>query len=179
MNAGNLLERMVKAMATKPDDVFVHIEESLGRVSVMIRAVPVDSRRLVGHGGQTISALSVIASALWHPKAVKVRRIESIGEDSKEWEKFTEKTGLWYSGAGQVVTGLVRDLVTGCFRSDPEINSELVTPTKIKMTIKVWTGEMSTMKAERIASAITRVIPVASTNQGMYVDAEIKATEWD
>jgi len=177
MNAGNLLERIIKAMATKPEEVFVIVEESLGRVDVTIRAVPVDSRRLVGQGGQTISAISVIASALWHPKSVKVHRIESVGEDSKKWEPFTDKSENWYAGAGPVVTEMIRALVVGCYRSDPKIESTKASPSKISMKIRVGVGEMGMQKAERIASAIARVVPVISTNQGMYVDAAIEAKE--
>jgi len=175
MNAGNLLEKMIKAMATKPDEVFVIIEESLGRVDVTIRAVPVDSRRLVGQGGQTISAISIIASALWHPKAVKVHRIESVGEDSKEWEPFTDKLELWHAGAGKVVTEMIRDIVRGCFRNDFDVIMTKVSPAMISMKIAVVIGEMGLSKAERIASAIARVVPVISTNQGMYVDVAIEA----
>ncbi len=174
MKAGDLLEKMLKAMVRKTGELFVIIDESVGRVDINIRANPVDSRRLVGKKGKVINAIAVIASALWHPKVVKVNHIVSVGEDDPEWHKFQQDEKKWNP---DTVASLLTQVVRGCFRDDPIVEVKDFDMTTVDMRLWVWLGEIHETKAERIAASIATVAPLISTLCGKYVRAIIESKE--
>ncbi len=174
MKAGDLLETMIRSMVRKPEELFVIIDESVGRVDINLRANPVDSRRLVGKKGKVINAIAVIAASLWHPKVVKVNRIESVGDDDPEWHKFQQDERKWEA---KPVSELLTRIVQGCFRDEPIVDVIDFNETTVDMRFRVWLGEINETKAERIAASIATVAPLISTLCGKYVRAIIESKE--
>lgn len=165
-SALQFFESMLKAMALRPNDLYVIPMESIGAVDVVIRCNAADTARLIGKRGAMAESIRSIGHAVFGRINTQFR-LDDIVDDGNAREEFTDFVNQqdWdYKPTKQLLESLLRAMGW---------DFDLIDVTEHNQwTYKLWvtvTPETARRMSDEIVSAINAIFIVIGTRSGKKV----------